>query len=166
MLNPVEMKNKPEVISAINKAEVYFGTEPTVFTAKISRPTLEAILLTFCERFRQAKAASVPDVKCLPCGGSGTYQRGTGSCFRCVGKGYQTPEDVERNRAYDEIQAKRLAAYNERVAATEAHLLACKASEEEVFGVPGLPDDGDEVFGNGEGECNAPNAPDEDDLPF
>ena len=153
MLNPVEMKNKPAVIAAIVKAEAHFSEEPTPNLAKFSRPALEAILLTFCERFRETKATSVPDVKCLPCGGSGTYQRGTGSCFRCVGKGYQTPEDVERNRAYDEIQAKRLAAYNERVAATEAHLLACEASEEEVFG-------------NGEGECNAPNAPDEDDLPF
>lgn len=51
-------------------------------------------------------------VSCDGCNGDGTYYgRGyvengkfkgkTGECFRCHGKGYQTPKDVKRNRYYD-----------------------------------------------------------------
>ena len=51
-------------------------------------------------------------VACDGCNGSGTYY-GAGSvvnghfvgfkgeCFRCRGKGHQTPKDVRRNRYYD-----------------------------------------------------------------
>ena len=49
---------------------------------------------------------------CHDCGGSGIYYgRGgtvngkfvgfTGKCYRCGGKGTQTPADVRRNRYYD-----------------------------------------------------------------
>ena len=51
-------------------------------------------------------------VKCDGCNGSGTYYgRGSvvngkfvgfsGECYRCRGKGHQTPADVKRNRYYD-----------------------------------------------------------------
>jgi hypothetical protein len=31
----------------------------------------------------------------------GVWTGKAGQCFRCEGKGYQTPEDVERNEAHD-----------------------------------------------------------------
>lgn len=50
--------------------------------------------------------------KCDGCNGSGTYYgRGSvvngkfvgfsGTCYRCGGKGHQTPKDEARNRCYD-----------------------------------------------------------------
>lgn len=49
--------------------------------------------------------------RCHDCGGSGIYFAGRiengkrkgyeGTCYRCDGKGYQTPADVIRNRNYD-----------------------------------------------------------------
>ncbi len=53
---------------------------------------------------------------CGRCGGTGRYithslngrLRGPGGiCFRCEGKGYQTPADERRNAAYDEYAAAR-----------------------------------------------------------
>jgi hypothetical protein len=52
------------------------------------------------------------DTKCDGCGGSGiwhgagfmlngVFQGPTGKCFRCNGKGSQTPEDRKRNQYYD-----------------------------------------------------------------
>lgn len=49
--------------------------------------------------------------KCWKCGGSGLFHFGgaivngkftgkTGPCFECQGKGYVTPQDERRNRAY------------------------------------------------------------------
>lgn len=50
-----------------------------------------------------------PDL-CRRCSGTGRYVTANlngkpagpgGECFRCLGKGIQTPEDVKRNAAYD-----------------------------------------------------------------
>ena len=49
---------------------------------------------------------------CDGCNGSGTYYGAgsvvngkfvgfSGTCYRCKGKGHQTPDDVKRNRYYD-----------------------------------------------------------------
>lgn len=32
---------------------------------------------------------------------NGVFKGATGTCFRCGGKGYQTPQDVRRNSYYD-----------------------------------------------------------------
>jgi hypothetical protein len=56
-------------------------------------------------------------VTCDGCRGDGIYYgRGyvengkfkgfTGECFRCQGKGYQTPKDVKRNWGYDNFHRK------------------------------------------------------------
>ena len=61
-----------------------------------------------------AKPKPIPEgnVKCDGCNGSGIYYGAgsvvngqfvgfSGECYRCRGKGSQTPADVKRNRAYD-----------------------------------------------------------------
>jgi hypothetical protein len=54
--------------------------------------------------------------KCDRCAGTGQFitmflngkPTGPGGvCFRCEGKGYQTPKDEKRNLAYDEFSAAR-----------------------------------------------------------
>jgi hypothetical protein len=56
--------------------------------------------------------AAVPAgcVRCERCGGTGAFVTAMynghpvgpgGICYRCEGKGYQTPKDVRRNYAYD-----------------------------------------------------------------
>jgi len=63
-----------------------------------------------CDAFDEGRPADAID--CDGCSGDGIYfGRGhvengkfkghTGTCFRCGGKGYQTPKDVKRNRYYD-----------------------------------------------------------------
>ena len=53
---------------------------------------------------------TTPEDKCADCGGSGRWVMGPitngkpareGQCFRCQGKGWQSPADVRRNRYYD-----------------------------------------------------------------
>ena len=57
------------------------------------------------------KTAAVETVGhiCDKCYGTGTWDgwHGAEACFRCLGKGYQTPADVRRNRAYDAHRATR-----------------------------------------------------------
>lgn len=43
--------------------------------------------------------------KCDACKGDGVY-RGFGRCFRCDGKGFQTDEDVRRNKYHDNQKRK------------------------------------------------------------
>jgi hypothetical protein len=63
---------------------------------------------------RVQKPKPVPEgaEKCDGCNGSGTYYGAgavvnghfvgfSGKCYRCGGKGHQTPADVKRNRYYD-----------------------------------------------------------------
>lgn len=56
------------------------------------------------------------DIRCGRCAATGRFitmllngvPTGPGGiCFRCGGKGYQTPEDVRRNDAYDRFAAGR-----------------------------------------------------------
>ena len=58
--------------------------------------------------------------ECWKCVGSGKFYSGgavvngkytgrTGDCFACQGKGYQTPDDQARNRAYWRHNAPRVA---------------------------------------------------------
>jgi hypothetical protein len=57
-----------------------------------------------------AAAAKPENETCERCSGKGSYSWGTvtngvpahtGECFRCKGKGFQTPADRRRNRYYD-----------------------------------------------------------------
>lgn len=59
---------------------------------------------------RQERTVPAGAEQCDQCRGSGQYVWGaivngvpshTGTCFRCGGKGFQTPADVRRNRYYD-----------------------------------------------------------------
>jgi hypothetical protein len=58
--------------------------------------------------------------ECFKCGGGGKYYSGgavvngkytgkVGDCYGCAGKGYQTPADVKRNRAYWRLNIHRYA---------------------------------------------------------
>ena len=60
--------------------------------------------------------SKVVGVRCDRCSGTGQFITMVlngkptgpgGECFRCAGKGYQTPEDVKRNEAYDVYSAAR-----------------------------------------------------------
>lgn len=55
-------------------------------------------------------ATNTASTTCIDCGGSGRWVMGPitngvpareGMCFRCRGKGVQTPADERRNRFYD-----------------------------------------------------------------
>jgi len=54
--------------------------------------------------------------RCGQCAATGRFITGVhngvptgpgGACFRCAGKGYQTPQDERRNQAYDSYSAAR-----------------------------------------------------------
>ncbi len=110
MLNPAEMKNKGEIISAINAAQSYFGESLSAISSSVNRPALETILLAYVERYREKEATTpIEDekvkgfetIECPACEGSGIYAPNGGPCFRCTGKGHQNEADQKRNYGYD-----------------------------------------------------------------
>jgi len=101
MLNPAEMKNKAEVITSINAAQVHFGETPSNISPAVKRPALESMLLLYVERFRSTKSTSFADIDCIACDSTGIYEDNGGACYRCKGKGYQDEADQKRNYGYD-----------------------------------------------------------------
>ena len=114
MLDPAEMKNKGEVIASIHNAQTLFEEAPTIFEKRITRATLEAVLLTYVDRYRntnigdavlvrEAEATKPPTrgfvpFECPRCDGTGLHP--LGSCYRCT-NGIQTEDDQKRNYGYD-----------------------------------------------------------------
>lgn len=54
-------------------------------------------------------AAKTVEIKCAACAGTGAYHghHDGGECYRCSGKGFQTADDVARNRAYDVLRTRK-----------------------------------------------------------
>jgi len=104
MQDPSVMKNKGEVITAINAAQTHFGEKPSAISPNVNRPALEAMLLAYVTRYRATATDAgkgFETIECPACEGSGKYAPNGGPCYRCEGKGKQTAADQKRNYGYD-----------------------------------------------------------------
>ena len=108
MQNPVNIKNKAELIVKIQTAQKHFGEEPSVISPAINRAALETMLLSYVALYRETvatgtieKAHRFDTIPCTACEETGIYEPNGGPCYRCTGKGYQLESDQKRNYGYD-----------------------------------------------------------------